>query len=196
MKRTYEAELPAGYTETKIIDAKNTKLAVILNVIALIITVAVITIAYFIIRPKESYFSSISNSRNIIFIIILLAYIILHELVHGAAYKLLTKQKLKFGLTLSVAYCGVPDIYVYRRAALIALLAPLIVFLFIFGLPVFIFADSWDKIYASALLGLHIGGCSGDIYDTLLYLFKFRSNDTLMRDTGPKQIFYTKISEQ
>ncbi|MCQ2122483.1 MAG: DUF3267 domain-containing protein, partial [Fibrobacter sp.] len=59
---------------------------------------------------------------------VMLVYIVLHELVHGAVYKLLTGQKLTFGFKASVAYCGVPDIYVYRRTALAALLAPFVVF--------------------------------------------------------------------
>ena len=59
-------------------------------------------------------------------------------------------------------------------------------------MPIFLLENAWDKIYAAFLLGLHIGGCTGDLYDTYLYLFKFRSPDTLMRDTGPKQTFYIK----
>ena len=61
-------------------------------------------------------------STSLVFFLMLVLYILLHELVHGAAYKLLTGRKLTFGLTLSVAYCGVPDIFVYRNAALAALL--------------------------------------------------------------------------
>ena len=58
-----------------------------------------------------------------VFIVVVVAYVILHELIHGLVYKLLTKQKLKFGLALTVVYCGVPDIYVYRTAALLSLTA-------------------------------------------------------------------------
>lgn len=85
-----------------------------------------------------------------------------------------------------------PDIYVYRTPALIALLAPFVVFTIAFGVPLFFLTNEWDKVYCSALLALHVGGCCGDLYDTFLYLFKFKSSDTLMRDTGPKQTFYIK----
>ena len=85
-----------------------------------------------------------------------------------------------------------PDIYVYRKAAMIALLAPFVVFTPVFLIPSFLFENAWDKFYCAVLLAMHIGGCVGDLYDTILYIFKFRSPDTLMRDTGPKQTFYTK----
>ena len=45
---------------------------------------------------------------------------------------------------------------------------------------------------AVILLGLHIGGCAGDLYDTRLYFTRFRDPMTLMRDTGPAQTFYVK----
>ena len=38
-------------------------------------------------------------------------YMVLHELTHGLFYKIFTHEKLKFGMTLTVAYCGIPRIY-------------------------------------------------------------------------------------
>ena len=89
-----------------------------------------------------------------------------------------------------MAFCGVPEIYVYRRAALISLLAPFTVFTVLFGGAALLLPDAWDKVYAAVLLGLHLGGCAGDLYDTLLFLTRFRDPRTLMRDTGPKQTVY------
>lgn len=40
---------------------------------------------------------------------------------------------------------------------------------------------------------MNIGGCVGDLYDTLRYFFCFRSPDTLMRGTASKQTFYVCI---
>ena len=191
MKKSYEAELPCGYTEKFTIDAKSKKTAIIMNIACLLITAAIIAVAYIIIKPT-AFFGNYSFARNIIFIAAIFLYIILHELVHGIAYKLTTGRKLTFGLTISVAYCGVPDIYVYRKTALIALLAPFVVFIPVFLIPALLFTNAWDKLYCTILLAIHIGGCVGDLYDTLIYLFRFRSPDTLMRDTGPKQTFYTK----
>lgn len=189
--KTYEKELPSGYTEALVVDAKNKATAVIMNVVALAVTAVIIAVAVIIIRPV-GFLENYSIVRNLFFLFALVIYIVLHEVVHGIAYKLLTGQKLTFGLTLSVAYCGVPDIYVYRTAALIAVLAPFCVFTVVFGAGLLLIGDMWDKLYTAVLFGLHIGGCVGDLYAAALYLFKLRDPLTLMRDTGPKQTFYTK----
>ncbi len=189
LNRTFEAELPANYHAVKTVDAKQKKFTVVMNLVATLIAIVTVAIAALLVRPKDFY-GQYSLLRNLLFLVAMVAYIVLHELVHGAAYKLLTKQKLTFGLTLSVAYCGVPHIYVYRKTALIALLAPFCVFLPIFLATAVFLPNEWDQVYAAFLLGLHIGGCCGDLYDAYLYLFRFRSPYTLMQDTGPKQTFY------
>lgn len=191
MKKRFEKVLPEGYSEAKTVDAADRKLGVIMNIAALAVMAAIVALTAALVRPGD-FFSAYSLPRNLILIGAMLAYIVLHELVHGLAYKCLTGEKLTFGLTLTVAYCGVPDIYVYRKTAMIALLAPFVVFLPVFLLPVLLCAEPWDQVYAAILLGMHVGGCAGDLYDTFLYLFRFRDPATLMRDTGPKQTFYKK----
>ena len=187
----FETDLPAEYREAFTIDAASKKTGVTLNLVAAVIMAAVLIPAILIIRPGN-ILEGFSFSRYLITIGTLLVYLVLHELVHGAAYKLLTRQKLTFGFTATVAYCGVPDIYVYRRASMIALLAPFCVFTVVFGLAVALLQDPWDKTFAAAVLAIHLGGCVGDLYDTGLYLFRFRDPGTLMRDTGPRQTFYVK----
>lgn len=39
---------------------------------------------------------------------------------------------------------------------------------------------------------MHIGGCTGDIYDAIIILFKRNSADMLMLDDGVTQRFYEK----
>lgn len=191
MKRTFEKALPTGYCEVMVVDAESAKFGIIMNVVALIVMAVIAAITACIVRPA-GFLENFSFTRNIIFLIVLPLYLILHELTHGLAYKMLTGQKLKFGFTLTVAYCGIPDVYVYRKTAIIALLAPFVVFSVLFGAATVLFQNPWDQVYAGVLLGLHVGGCCGDLYDFLLYLFKFRSPDVLMQDTGPKQTFYVK----
>ncbi|MBQ7638485.1 MAG: DUF3267 domain-containing protein [Clostridia bacterium] len=189
MNKNFETELPSGYREAYSIDAKNIKTGVLLNAAGIVLTALLIAAAYFIIKPS-GFMENFSFSRYVIALFVLIVYIVAHELTHGAAYKLLTKRKLTFGLSLTVAYCGVPDIYVYRKTALISLLAPFTVFSIVFLCAALLFRDQWDKFYASAVFAIHIGGCSGDLFGTLLYLIRFRDKRTLMRDTGPKQTFY------
>lgn len=194
--KLYEHELPKGYTLIKTIDAANKKVGLIFNLIALGVLALTMVGAFLIVNVDFKEVFGISGLiRLMVFIVILLSYTILHELLHGFAYKLLTKQKLKFGLTLSVAFCGVPQIYVYRLTALIAVLTPFAVFLPIFTIIPFFLPKSIDKILMSMLWGLHVGGCVGDLYVSGILLFRYRDKRVLMNDTGPKQTFYIPSDE-
>lgn len=189
----FESELPEGYRTVKTIDAKDKKIGIILNLIALIPMAISVVAAYFAMGRPSLIRDDASPWQGLIyvlvFLVIYIAYIILHELVHGAVYKFFTREKLTFGLTLTVAFCGVPQIYVYRKPALAAVLAPFVVFLPIFLTLCFVLPDPLMKLYAAFLLGMHVGGCSGDLWVSGLLIFKLRDNATLINDTGPKQTF-------
>ena len=187
--KNFEAQLPAGYRAAFTIDAADKKTGLRLNIVAGIIMAVMIAAAFLIIRPG-SFFANTSPFHFIILGGSMVLYLVLHELTHGAAYKLLTGQKLTYGFTSTVAYCGVPDIYVYRRASLIALLAPFVVFTLVFGGLTLLLPQPIDQLFAAIALAMHVGGCAGDLYDTGLYLLRCRDPRTLMRDTGPKQTFY------
>ena len=191
MKKTFESTLPEGYREALLIDADELKFSILMNLTALALMIVILVIVLPMLRlPSFSVFFSFS--KLLLPVLLLFAYIVGHELVHGIAYKLLTGQKLTYGFKLTVAFCGVPDIYVYRRTALVSLLAPFTVFTLLFGgLTMFLHDPAWRVVFAF-MLAIHIGGCVGDLYDTLLYLFRCRSPDTLMNDTGPAQTFYVK----
>ena len=199
MKNSFERELPEGYKQVKHINAKEMKLGLILNGIALatiLVVEAVALIPIIVSAINGSFTLEIDPVSTllalIVFVVAMIAYIVLHELVHGIAYKSLTGEKLTFGLSWSCAYCGVPNIYTYRKTALISLLSPFVVFsvIFVAMIVALYFVNPVYYLMSALLLGLHLGGCSGDIYVTLLFLFKFKDKRTLMRDTGPEQYFY------
>ncbi len=190
----FKKELPEEYGQVLYIDARRPKFGIIFNLIALAVLALVVICA--VIPMKSSivdvYREGMSLPVYLVFIISLLLYIVLHELVHGAAYKSLTGQKLTYGFSWSCAFCGVPQIFVYRRTALIALAAPLVTFTLIL-LPLCVWLYFVSPIYYilfAVVFGLHLGGCSGDIYMMILLLFKYKSAHLLMRDTGPEQYLY------
>ena len=191
MKKTFEPTLPEGYREALLIDAGNTRFGVLMNLAAVdLMIVLLVLIVPMLHLPGFSVIFLIP--KLLLLMLLLFGYVVAHVLVHGIAYKLLTGQKLTYGFKLTVAFCGVPDIYVYRRTALVSLLAPFTVFTLLFGgLTMFLHDPGWRVVFAF-LLALHIGGCVDDLYDTLLYLFRFRDPETLMNDTGPAQTFYVK----
>lgn len=191
-------ELPEGYYVAKVVDAKDDKkFAVVFSLLSFVLTAVVLVP---IILNLHGSIRSIMGEKGRVGILVsyavlmvsFIAYIILHELVHGAAYKALTHQRLTFGLTLTVAFCGVPDVYTSRRTALIALAAPFVIFSLIL-IPLVVYLHSVSQLYflfAGILFALHFGGCVGDLYMMYLLLFRFRDPRTLMNDTGPKQTIY------
>lgn len=191
----YYTDLPAGYREVFHIDAKSKKVGFVFTVVSLVITVASLLVIG-LLTDLSSIADAVKEGSILIpylvLMVCLLSYIVLHELVHGAAYKALTHQKLTFGITLTVAFCGVPDIYTSRKTALIALTAPLVVFSIVFLALMAGFRTSNPVYFAvfSILFSIHLGGCVGDIYMTLLLATRFRNPELLMRDTGPAQTLY------
>ena len=196
MNRNFEEKLPEDYQLVRVIDAKEGKTAVILSISALVVTIILAYLGVVLVlktKGSVSFDEFILSSRYFIFLAVMILYTIAHELTHGAAYKHLTGQKLTFGLTLTVAFCGVPQIYVYRKAALISVLAPFVVFSIVFGLPLFFLNNAIDLMITALMLAIHLGGCVGDLYVAWELLFRFKDENTLMNDTGPKQTFYQKV---
>lgn len=196
--KNFERELPQGYKEVARINAKKKETAILLSLGSLIITA--ITFLLLLIPFFKSGID-LSNIAPItfflfyaVFVISMLAYIVLHELTHGAVYKLLTGEKLTFGITAAAAFCGVPNIYTYRKCALAAILAPLTVFTVILGMVVLFlsFVNPLYYIGFSFIFAMHLGGCIGDGYLGFLLLTRFKDNTVLMKDTGPEQIIYKK----
>ena len=191
--QTFERAIPEGYREVYHIDAANKKTGLLLTLGSLLIAACLI---FFFFLSIDSISIDLRNlmKYNLVFLVVMLAYVILHELTHGAVYKTLTKEKLRFGITWSAAFCGVPDIYTYRDTALKSLVAPLVLFSVIL-IPLLIWlyrVDAGWYLVAGVIFSLHISGCIGDLYMTALFLTKFKDPATLMRDTGPEQWIYGK----
>ena len=191
--QTFERAIPEGYREVYHIDAANKKTGLLLTLGSLLIAACLI---FFFFLSIDSISIDLRNLMKYyqVFLVVMLAYVILHELTHGAVYKALTKEKLRFGITWSAAFCGVPDIYTYRDTALKSLVAPLVLFSVIL-IPLLIWlyrVDAGWYLVAGVIFSLHISGCIGDLYMTALFLTKFKDPATLMRDTGPEQWIYGK----
>ena len=191
----YYNELPEDYEEAYKIDAKNKSTAIYFTLLSFGIAGLVFLILFAI-----KGFNIEINLRSLetliayfIFIISIIAYLVLHELTHGLFYKIYTKEKLSFGMTITVAYCGIPSIYVKKKPMIVTILAPLVVFsiIGIVGL-ILTYSNPLYYLFTTVLFSLHIGGCIGDIYGALVMIFKFKGKELLVNDTGPCQTFYTK----
>ncbi len=191
-------QLPEGYREVYHLNAKAKKTGLILSVGSLVMALAVILPCLLTTDDILDESLAFNLIALLVCCALIIGYVVAHELVHGAAYKLLTGRKLTFGITLTVAFCGVPDIYVSRRTALIALLAPFTVFSLLFSALAagLYFVNHTYYAAVTLVLGVHFGGCIGDLYMTCLLLFKYKNKRLLMRDTGPEQFIYYPTEEK
>lgn len=191
-------QLPEGYREVYHLNAKAKKTGLILSVGSLVMALAVILPCLLTTDDILDESLAFNLIALLVCCALIIGYVVAHELVHGAAYKLLTGRKLTFGITLTVAFCGVPDIYVSRRTALIALLAPFTVFSLLFSALAagLYFVNHTYYAVVTLVLGVHFGGCIGDLYMTCLLLFKYKNKLLLMRDTGPEQFIYYPPEEK
>lgn len=190
----YYKELPNDYKEVYSIDAGNKKTGLILNLIGLPIMVVMFIIPMLIkilVCGKINFDLSDESTSLVLFIMCvgMILYIIIHELTHGLFYKLFTKEKLKFGLKLTCAYCGVPTIYMKKIPMIITALAPFVIYSLL-GVALMIVVPANVIFLAVTLVfSVHVAGCVGDIYVSFLLIFKY-PKETLVNDTGAKQTFY------
>lgn len=192
----YYKDLPQGFTENYCIDAKKFRVAVVINILGAFMMLAagvVLFLAKFGINgfPEIGEESTLSTIIALLIVVVgYIVYIIAHELTHGACYKLLTKQKLTFGMTLTVAFCGLKEGYVNKKTALISVLAPFVVHS-LWMLPVVFLVPNPMIVSAFIVLfAFHFGGCIGDLWVTSVLLFKYSGKNVLMCDNGPRQKFY------
>ena len=192
----YFYELPEGYICVKTIDAKeDKKFMVLMTVVNFLLLAIIFGLGLLIIlklHPGEDI--NINPFIGLIACAAMFVYIILHELTHGLFYKIFTHEKLTFGLTLLVAFCGVPKLYVNRKTSLITTLAPFVIFNIVYILLMILIPDLFTKIVVLFMFAMHFGGCVGDLWVAYYLIFKHRDKKMLVNDTGPKQTFYIEGS--
>lgn len=199
-EKAFEASLPDGYRQALYINAKSPKIGIVFSLISFAIFALVMLIALLplpVVHVSWEPSDAAVPFTGFALVAALILYTVLHELVHGAAYKRLTGEKPTFGISWSCAFCGVPNIYTYRKASLISVCAPLVLFtLILLPLTVILyFVHPLFYLASAIVLASHLGGCSGDMYVMLLLLTKFKDDRVLMRDTGPEQFFYVPDQE-
>lgn len=198
MKNTkrFERILPPGYREVYRLDATNVKVGLLFNLIGILMMVAAFVlgcIPFWMQGEKViAQYGMLLIPASTLGALITLLCIVLHELVHGLAYMLMTGEQMKFGISWSCAFCGVPHIYTYRKTASVAVILPFLIFsaLLIALTVISFFISPFFYFVFLIVFCCHFGGCSGDLYVFLLLHLRFRSRELLMRDTGPEQTFY------
>ena len=165
--------LPEGYREICTIDLqKNKKMALVVNLLAIVIA-ALLAIPMHYVVPISSLFSMENGMQSYMFrfvgmFVLLILYMVLHELVHGIAMKMCGTKKVKYGFTGIYAYATSNDFYDKKTYIFIAL-APVVLWGIILAVVnMFVSLEWFWVVYLIQISNL--SGFAGDLYVTVKFL--------------------------
>ena len=193
------SSLPIGYSEFDHIDLqRDKKLALKLNITATAIFAGLIVLGHFAFVPLSALIDFDAEGFGEIGLFLLrmgillagyIAYIILHELTHAAAMKMLGASNIRFGFTGLYAYAGSEVDYYDKSAYRVIALAPLIIWTILLTIPLILLPQDWFWVFYFIQCG-NLTGCAGDIYVTAR-LWR-TPEDILVRDTGVEMFVYSR----
>ena len=116
------------------------------------------------------------------------AYIVLHEVVHGVAMKICGTKKVRYGFTGLYAFAGSEDYY-GKKAYIFIALAPVVLWGTVLAVVNFFVPTEWFwVIYIIQIT--NISGAAGDYFVTAK--FSRFPKDILVRDCGVGMTVYSK----
>lgn len=185
--------LPEGYTEIYAIDLqRDKKTALLVNVLAIAIA-AVLVVPMCFIVPIATLFDMENGMvaygmRFIGLLVFTVVYMVLHELVHGAAMKLCGTAKVKYGFTGMYAFAGSTDYY-DKRSYLFIALAPVVLWGVVIALiNPFVPVEWFWVVYLVQVMNL--SGAAGDLFVTVT--FSRMPRDILVKDHGVGMTVYSR----
>lgn len=187
-------KFPDGYYYLDKLDLqKNKSLFWLVNLLSLLLLIAVVAVGCFIVNPL-----TIPNDKNLliglaVFIVSLIAYIFLHEAVHGIFMYSFSKVKPKYGFAGWAAYAG-SSAYFDKPSYMIISLAPLVTFGIIFGVLAGVFHTGIWFWVLWGLQAMNFSGASGDIF-VFFKMFTY-PKDIQVNDTGMAMTIFRRKTEE
>ena len=160
--QAYERDLPDAYCEIQVISPSNDRKDNIVGMVCVFLPSLLLLIFGF-------SFVKVSTAQylTLLFLIPLIpVYLLLHELLHGLVYFVLTGQKFQIGRNKDGFYCILPRLYVYLKTQLLCAAAPFIVFAvaLLAGSIIAIRNRSCLFILLSCMLAFHFFACRSDVF--------------------------------
>ncbi len=185
--------LPEGYEEIYSIDLqKDKKKALLVNLLAIAIA-AVLVVPMCFVVPIATLFDMENGMmayvlRFVGLIVLLVVYMVLHELVHGFAMKRCGTKKVTYGFTGMYAFAGSADYY-DKRSYLFIALAPVVLWGAVIAvINPFVPTDWFWVVYLIQVTNL--SGAAGDLFVTVT--FSRMPSDILVKDHGVGMTVYSR----
>lgn len=184
--------LPEDYREICSLNLqKDKRTAIIVNLLALAIA-AVMAVSMNFFVPATSFFDMSGGIvryflRLAALIVLMVLYMVLHELVHGIAMKLCGTKRVKYGFTGLYAFAGSEDYYDKKSYIFIAL-APIVLWGTVLAAVNFFVPTEWFWIVYMIQL-INISGAAGDLFAAVK--FSRMPKNILIQDSGVSmRVFY------
>ena len=188
MKATWT--LPEGYGQKYLIDLKdNKKQFWIVNGLSIAIMLLLLAVFFQLLWYGflELHFEGLARQLGVM-ALGMIAYIPLHELVHGVCIRRFSGKKANYGFTLVYAYAG-SECYFSRHDYLIIAAAPVVFWGLVFLLLMCILPVNWRWVpYVWQLFNL--SGAAGDFY--VFHRLSKEPDTILCRDTGVKMAVFDR----
>lgn len=186
--------LPEDYGEIYSLNLqKDKRAAIIVNLLALAIA-AVMAVSMNFFVPVTSFFDMSGGIvryflRLAALIVLMVLYMVLHELVHGIAMKLCGTKRVKYGFTGLYAFAGSEDYYDKKSYIFIAL-APIVLWGTVLAAVNFFVPTEWFWIVYMIQL-INISGAAGDLFAAVK--FSRMPKNILIQDSGVSmRVFYIR----
>ena len=186
-------QLPDGYTEIYAIDLqKDKRMALLVNGIALLLAALLMVPMHFAV-PISTLFDMGEGLgpytvRFVVLLVLMVAYLVLHELVHGVAMKLCGTKKVKYGFTGLYAFAGSEDYY-DKKSYLFIALAPVVLWgVVLAAVNPFVSTEWFWVVYLIQVSNL--SGAAGDLFVTVR--FSRLPKDILVKDSGVGMTVYSR----
>jgi hypothetical protein len=189
MKSTWT--LPEGYGQKYLIDLKdNKKQFWIVNGLSIAIMLALVALFFQLLWYGflELHFEGLPI-QALVMAVGMLAYIPLHELVHGVCIRRFSGKKADYGFTLVYAYAG-SACYFTRRDHRVITLAPVTFWGVVFLLLMFLLPVNWRWV-AYVLEMSNLAGAAGDFY--VFWRLGKEPDTILCQDTGVKMTVFDRL---
>jgi len=188
MKATFT--LPEDYQAKYIINLKEKRPAILVNGLALVITLILILFG-----AMYCPFSKLLDPLDLTAALRLLSvgigclvYIPLHELVHGLFIRIYSGRRAKYGFTLMYAYAG-SDAWFAKGPYIVIALAPVVLWGIVLAAIQSLVPLSWFWVVYFIQI-VNLSGAAGDLYVFVRLLRE--KPDILIRDTGTDMTVWGK----
>ena len=127
--------------------------------------------------------------RFVALFLLMIAYMVLHELVHGVAMKMCGTKKVKYGINGLYAFAGSADYY-GKKAYIFIALAPVVLWGIVLAVINAFVPEAWFWV-VYLLQVINLSGAAGDLFVTVK--FSRFAKDILVKDYGVGMTVYSEM---